>query len=253
MIEERYYETLAAIHAQLQPENYVEIGVRRGDSWRLVGAQTPSIGIDPRPDMRFVPPGDAKMFVGTSDEFFAQHDPGQLLGGPIALAFVDGMHLFEYALRDFANLERHSRPDGTILVHDCFPINAATAGREQSPHVWTGDIWKLIICLKQTRPDLHIEVLDTSPSGMGVITNLNPGATGWREQLDAIIARFIELPYSYLGDRSMMRELLGVQPADDATLQRLFSRERARTTPRDAQAHLRPGTRRAQPDAQSLA
>ena len=34
--------------------------------------------------------------------------------GTFDLAFIDGMHHFEFALRDFANLERHCAPGSTM-------------------------------------------------------------------------------------------------------------------------------------------
>ena len=38
------------------------------------------------------------------------------LGGlPIDLAIIDGMHQFEFALRDFINIEKHSSPQSTNL------------------------------------------------------------------------------------------------------------------------------------------
>ena len=41
------------------------------------------------------------LFPQTSDEFFARNDVGAELGGlPVDLAFIDGMHHFEFALRD---------------------------------------------------------------------------------------------------------------------------------------------------------
>ena len=47
----------------------------------------------------------------TSDDFFASHDLAQVLGGrPVDLAYIDGMHQFEFALRDFMNLERYVGP-----------------------------------------------------------------------------------------------------------------------------------------------
>jgi hypothetical protein len=33
------------------------------------------------------------------------------------------MHHFEFALRDFANTERHCTPQSTILIHDTYPLN----------------------------------------------------------------------------------------------------------------------------------
>lgn len=226
MVEERYYETLSAIHKIIQPRNYLEIGVRRGDSWRLIDRNIPSIGIDPAPDLQHEPMGSAKLFVGTSDAFFTQHSPAQVLGHAIDLAFVDGMHLFEYALRDFANIEKHASPTSTVLLHDCFPIDAETSGREPLPNIWTGDIWKVIVCLKEVRPDLSIDVLDVSPSGLGVISNLNPNAHEFRNGLEANIKRFVDLPFSYLGDRETTRRLLNVRETTDANVARICRRER---------------------------
>ena len=45
-------------------------------------------------------------------------------------AFIDGMHLFEFALRDFMNLERHCTPQSVIMVHDCYPTEREHAERE---------------------------------------------------------------------------------------------------------------------------
>ena len=56
----------------------------------------------------------------TSDDFFSGPRLGELLGGQtVDMAFVDGMHLFEYALRDFMNLEASALI--LIAVHDCLP------------------------------------------------------------------------------------------------------------------------------------
>jgi hypothetical protein len=37
------------------------------------------------------------------------------------------MHLFEYALGDFMNVEQRCGPVSMILVHDCVPIEAVTS------------------------------------------------------------------------------------------------------------------------------
>ncbi len=223
-MEERYYETLKHIHAILQPRRYVEIGVRRGDSWALTGDHVTSIGIDPAPQLTMKPRGKATLFEGTSDLFFEEVDPKAILGGPIDLSFVDGMHLFEYALRDFTNLERHSSPDSFILVHDCFPISKLTAERTMFSGIWTGDIWKLVLCLKECRPDLAIEVLDTTPSGLAVITNLKPDNHQWTKMQTQAIDRFIQMPYEYLGNRETMRRILNVSETTPEVLHRIFSK-----------------------------
>ena len=46
----------------------------------------------------------------TSDAFFASGFLGKL-GIVPDFAFIDGMHLFEFALRDFINVEKHATAD----------------------------------------------------------------------------------------------------------------------------------------------
>ena len=101
---------------------------------------------------------------------------GELGGKAVDLAFIDGMHLFEYALRDFSNLERLCTPHSTILVHDCYPLDRQTADRERTTLFWSGDIWRLILLLKKYRPDLEINVIAAPPTGLGVIRNLDPAS-----------------------------------------------------------------------------
>ncbi len=105
-----YYDVLKKIHGILKPKTYLEIGIRNGDSFQIASPQTLCIGIDPNPQINVPLNANAKIFKTTSDEFFHAHDIKQLLGGQhIDLAFIDGMHLFEYAFRDFVNLERYLR------------------------------------------------------------------------------------------------------------------------------------------------
>ncbi len=125
------HEFLAALHAGLRPRNYLEIGVDTGLSLEL--SRVPSIGIDPKFQVRTEIRTDVALVRATSDRFFARRDPlkyvrgtrnpwrnlrhdrpllGRLVGRPtIDFAFIDGMHLFEYVLRDFMNV-------GTLFVPD---------------------------------------------------------------------------------------------------------------------------------------
>lgn len=196
---EPYLRLLERIHRQLRPRTYVEIGVDLGDSLRQVLPATQAIGIDPKPKLGFVPPASVRIFSETSDDFFARHDLRALFDGlPLDLAFIDGMHHFEYALRDFMNLERCSAPESTILIDDCFPHDRRTAQRERVITFWSGDIWKLVVLLKKYRADLAIHTIAAPPTGMCIVRNLDPSSRFIADNLQRLIDEFMALDYGYL-------------------------------------------------------
>jgi hypothetical protein len=125
---------LKRIHELLKPRTYIEIGVATGDSIRLAAPETLAIGINPAAEIAFSLPGNVRIFRETSDAFFERADAQAQLGGrPLDLAFIDGMHHFEFALRDFMHLERLSARGATILIHDCFPHDRLTPAASASP------------------------------------------------------------------------------------------------------------------------
>jgi hypothetical protein len=192
-----YFELLGRIHQELWPRTYLEIGMHTGKSLELAGPETAVIGIDPVPSIRTRINHTAQLFFETSDDFFANHDVPALLGGQsVDLAFIDGMHLFEYALRDFRNVERACHRDSVILVHDCFPLDAASQQRTRSSAVWTGDTWKLVPCLRELRPDLEITTVAVNPSGLTIIRNLDPGSNIIADRYDEAVARFGALDFA---------------------------------------------------------
>ncbi len=194
-----YLHALAAIHAQLKPRTYLEIGVANGDTLALAHPATRALGIDPAPQPRKPPGPNARIYALTSDEFFAQVDvPAELGGLPVDLAFIDGMHLFEFALRDFIAIERHCVRGSAVLVHDTYPLNRVTAARERTTHFWSGDIWRFVLALKKYRPDLAIHTIGAMPTGLTVIRNLDPGSRVLAEKRDAIIDEFLALDYGTL-------------------------------------------------------
>lgn len=194
-----YYVVLEHIINQLQPRTYVEIGVFLGRSLHLARPPTLAIGIDPEPRLLVPAAENHKVFAETSDAFFAGHDLRAELGGlPVDLAFIDGMHRFEYAMRDFANLERYCARESTILLHDCCPRDRETAERTQTQTFWSGDIWRLVVLLKKYRPDLSIHTLATPPTGLGVVRNLDPGSRFLAEHHDRLCEEFLALDYSHL-------------------------------------------------------
>ena len=187
---EDYLATLSRIHETLRPELYVEIGVREGNSLRL--ASCPAIGIDPK--MRLTEPKPAAaLYQETSDAFFASH-AGEAIDKGIDLAMIDGMHLFEYALRDFMNLERRASPSGLIVVDDVFPNHPAQGSRFRRTRVWTGDVWRLMKCLLEQRGDLFLLPLNCSPTGLLLIAGLDPANRGLWQQYNPMVRTYLSDP-----------------------------------------------------------
>jgi len=202
---------LRELHRLLRPRNYLEIGVNDGKSLAL--SRVPSIAIDP--DFRVTVPirCDVQLAKATSDDFFAQPDPlRHLTGGrnpwrnlrrgrplfdrwrggtTLDLAFIDGMHLFEYALRDFMNVERFSRPSTVIVFDDVLPRNVDEAARDRHTGDWAGDVYKMIPVLLEHRPDLVVIPVDTTPTGVLVVLGADTASTVLRDRYDAIVARWV--------------------------------------------------------------
>lgn len=171
----RFFRRLHKAHVF---EWYLEIGCRDGRILNM--SQGKTVGVDPvfrleKPLLGRKP--QLHLFQETSDVFFAANRL-ETLGAQPSVAFIDGMHLFEYALRDILNTEVHSHPDGVIFVHDCCPfsVEMTTRDLENLPDIWTGDVWKLIPILDEYRPDLTVSVLDARPTGLLAITGLKPGS-----------------------------------------------------------------------------
>jgi hypothetical protein len=134
-----------------------------------------------------------------SDEYFATHDVQADLGGlPIDLAFIDGAHVFDQALRDFINAERNSTPHSTILLHDCYPLTRFTAQREQRSLFWSGDVWRLVLILKKYRPELTIANVAAFPTGLCVVRGLDPASRVLADRHDAIVEEFMAVDYGAL-------------------------------------------------------
>ncbi len=218
---EHYFRVLARVHAHVRPATYLEVGVSRGESLKLVGPETVALGIDPEPRVAFELPANQRVFAQTSDEFFARPDVPQLLSGkPLDMAFIDGMHHFEFALRDFINIEPLCRPGSAIFIHDCFPIDARSAQRDQITAFWSGGIWRLMVLLKKYRPDLSIDTIGTPPTGLGLITHLDPTSTVLRGRLPALIEEGLALQYGDIAQRRP--QALNLVPYDWPSVRRLL-------------------------------
>lgn len=169
------HELLEGLHRVLRPRTYLEIGVNDGLSLRL--SRTKSIGVDPFFSITQQIECDVRLVRSKSDDFFASADAFASFGGtPVDLAFIDGMHLSEYALRDFINTERHMALTGVVVLDDMLPRNPREAARERSTRFWAGDVFKVAEILRRHRPDLLVVEVNTSPTGVVVVVGPDPAS-----------------------------------------------------------------------------
>jgi hypothetical protein len=202
------HEFLAALHRSVRPRNYLEIGVDTGAS--LSFSRVPSIAIDPMFQVQSEIRTEVHLVRETSDGFFARRDPlrylrggrnpwrnlrhnrplfGRLAGrATVDLAFIDGMHWFEFALRDFMNIERHSSATTVIVLDDMLPRNVTEAARDRTTGAWTGDVYKLVAVLREYRPDLIAILVDTRPTGLLVVLAPDHSSTVLRDHYAEIVA-----------------------------------------------------------------
>ena len=181
-----YLDFLERIHGRLNPPTYLEIGIRYGNSLAL--AKVPSIGIDPAYELRAELRDDAALFRETSDDYFERPDPLEPLGGRRpALSFIDGMHLVEYALRDFVNVERHSEWSSVVVFDDILPRDVEEANRDRTTKAWAGDVFKILEIFRRHRPDLTCLLIDTEPTGVMLVLGLDPSDTALSGRLDKLV------------------------------------------------------------------
>jgi hypothetical protein len=203
-----YTDALAQLSLKRAVARYFEIGVQAGRNLSRIPCEH-AIGVDPAFQITQNVAGNNKkrvsLFQTTSDRYFNDYDTYEELGGPVDLAFLDGMHLFEYLLRDFYNTEAVCSPQSLIAIHDCMPLNAIMAGRNEQQvaidakgtdfeRYWTGDVWKIVPILRKYRPDLHVLLIDCPPTGLVLVTNLDPGSTALQDNYLQIVGEFAAIP-----------------------------------------------------------
>jgi predicted O-methyltransferase YrrM len=181
-------EVLERVHATRNPAFYLETGVRHGSSLAL--SNCPAAGIDVAPEIQVDLSDHHQVFKMTSDAFFESEARRVLAGHTIDFALIDGMHLFEFALRDFMNIERYSSPGTVVAIDDVLPNHPRQAARARETRVWAGDVWKLVYCLQEERPELHLQLVDSSPTGLLIVTNLDARSRVLRDKYNPLVRRW---------------------------------------------------------------
>ena len=145
--------------------NYLEIGVNDGLCIRKIKAEHKD-GVDPFPGSEVggavVPEINYPIY---SDDFF------KLIKGhdiKYDIIFIDGLHHSNQVDKDVINSLEHLVPNGTIVLHDCNPPEYEMQLVPRVTGLWNGDVWKSIVKLRCTRPDLKINVIDAD-WGVGIV------------------------------------------------------------------------------------
>ena len=178
------YLFLERVHEHLDPRFYLEIGVFDGSS--LVLASCGAVGIDPEPVLTHELRPNHRISRTTSDDFFRlTSEPEQL--PTVDLAYIDGMHLAEYVLKDFMHVEQQCDRFSVIVLDDIYPAHPLQAERERKSRYWTGDVWKMIPILRGGRPDLILLPIDTEPTGTLLIMGLDPNSRALYPNFDIFV------------------------------------------------------------------
>lgn len=148
-------------------QRYLEIGVAEGNT--LTKVEVPHrIGVDPAPryyamdETRLKELEQVELHESESDHFFFHNNR------TFDLVFVDGLHLYEQAMKDILNALDCLNPGGFVVVHDLIPKEAAHAARDRETSEWNGDVWKVVFDVWKHHPGIDYFVVD-SDAGMGVM------------------------------------------------------------------------------------
>ncbi|MCV6597014.1 MAG: glycosyltransferase [Mangrovicoccus sp.] len=186
-----YLRCLRQVHEALRPKMYFEIGMDTGASLTL--ARCPAVGVDPAFTLTNAQNAPRHLFREKSDDFFADHARcAGLFPNGIDLAFIDGMHLAEFVVRDFIETEKWMRKGGVIMLDDVLPDRMEMLERDRRFNAWCGDVYKIVPILRKYRPDLTVSVFETfiGPyrKGLALVSGLDPENRVLEQNYDEIAA-----------------------------------------------------------------
>jgi hypothetical protein len=212
-----YLDFFVVLSTVLQPKSYFEIGTESGES--AARYSCPAVCVDPQFNISNHIVGvktELHLYQMTSDAFFAARHLEKILPDGPDVAFLDGMHRFEYLLRDFINTETRAHSRTLVLLHDCLPQNQRMTSRlavvgpeEEGPDrrfAWTGDVWKIIPILKKYRPDLNVLFLDCPPTGLVAVSGLDPDSRVLKDKFYEILSGFRDIELTGYGREKLWRD-----------------------------------------------
>ncbi len=173
-------------------QNFLEIGTHKGKTFLPLECKNKT-AVDPNFQISipfllkwlYKKPANFRnrYYSMTSDSFFARKMKHIENKRKPDLIFIDGLHTFEASLKDVLNSLKYLNPNGSIVLHDCFPPTKASATPAASlkeaakmnipdwEGSWCGDVWKTIVYLREFyKTELEVIVLNTD-LGLGLIKN----------------------------------------------------------------------------------
>jgi hypothetical protein len=145
--------------------NYLEIGVNDALCIRKIKAPHKD-GVDPYPGSEvgggYYPEINYPI---SSDDFF------KLIKGhdiKYDMIFIDGLHHSFQVDKDIQNALNHIVDNGFIILHDCNPPEYEMQLVPRVTGLWNGDVWKSVVKLRCTDPNLEMCVVDID-WGVGVV------------------------------------------------------------------------------------
>ena len=187
-------EVINRVLASTGAERYLEIGVNTKEQ---PGYSRDKICVDVKHGVDPNPLTDAD-YIMTSDEFFATNSE------TYDVVFVDGLHLFEQALRDCLHALDVLNPGGVVILHDTRPSNRLSASRVPGKDPkWHGDVWRAVVVLRALRPSLSVMTLD-SDEGLTIVRALG------ENDAPAPLLNLSDEPFSWEYYVAEYRELLSV-------------------------------------------
>jgi hypothetical protein len=141
--------------------NYLEIGVRDGECIRKILCANKH-GVDPYKACVEV------THHMTSDEFFQNH-----CNQTYDIIFIDGNHDSDYVCRDLNNSLKVLSPNGSIVMHDCFPSKKEWATKQRDvihPIIaWNGDGFRVVTSVVTKYSDVISMCVVDIDHGVGVV------------------------------------------------------------------------------------
>lgn len=180
----RKWEIINRLIEKHKYQSYLEIGLATGENFLQVRAPF-KISVDPDP----TPPGEIRpTFKIPSRDFF------NLNTETFDIILIDGSHLCADVLVDFAHSLSVLNDGGTIVMHDCNPINEIEAMAERTTGRWNGTVWRAVASIRVVYSDLLFWTVDTD-EGVGIARRPNNPQNGGNSLKDMVLEECTEWKY----------------------------------------------------------